>query len=139
VRFSLPAPPPLLWCRSASTTKLAELDLGYNEIKDDGACALAQAMKANAEGAPKDLKLNSNYITRQGHTQSQSQSHNHSTSFQHPSLSLGISCSLPNQSPIVPLFVLAPLSLLCRFGQVALSEAVDIVFEMSKKETTVHF
>ena len=28
--------------RTASTSKLVELDLGYNEIKDDGACALAQ-------------------------------------------------------------------------------------------------
>lgn len=49
-----------------------------------------QALKANAEAAPTDLKLNSNYITR--------------------------------------------------FGQVALSEAVDMVFEMAKgKTTTVHF
>lgn len=28
--------------RAAETKVLAELDLGYNEIKDDGACALAQ-------------------------------------------------------------------------------------------------
>ncbi len=50
----------------------------------------AQALKANAEGAPTDLKLNSNYITR--------------------------------------------------FGQVALSEAVDMVYEMAGgKMTTVHF
>lgn len=28
--------------RSHQNPKLAELDLGYNEIKDDGACALAQ-------------------------------------------------------------------------------------------------
>lgn len=28
--------------RSAESTQLAELDMGYNEIKDDGACALAQ-------------------------------------------------------------------------------------------------
>jgi hypothetical protein len=28
--------------RSAESKKLAELDMGYNEIKDDGACALAQ-------------------------------------------------------------------------------------------------
>ncbi len=32
----------LLPDRSSSTNKLVELDLGYNEIKDDGACALAQ-------------------------------------------------------------------------------------------------
>ncbi len=48
-----------------------------------------QALKANAEGAVKDLRLNNNYITR--------------------------------------------------FGQVALSEAVDMVFEMGGgKVTTVH-
>lgn len=28
--------------RSAESKMLGELDLGYNEIKDDGACALAQ-------------------------------------------------------------------------------------------------
>lgn len=28
--------------RTAESKVLAELDLGYNEIKDDGACALAQ-------------------------------------------------------------------------------------------------
>lgn len=28
--------------RSAESKLLAELDMGYNEIKDDGACALAQ-------------------------------------------------------------------------------------------------
>jgi hypothetical protein len=28
--------------RSAESKVLAELDMGYNEIKDDGACALAQ-------------------------------------------------------------------------------------------------
>ncbi|KAF6252092.1 hypothetical protein COO60DRAFT_1555123 [Scenedesmus sp. NREL 46B-D3] len=60
--------------------KLAELDMGYNEIKDDGACALAQALKANPECAVRELKLNANYITR--------------------------------------------------FGQVALTEAVDMVYEM---------
>ncbi len=48
-----------------------------------------QALKANAEAAPKDLRLNQNYITR--------------------------------------------------FGQVALSEAVDVVYELGKKMTTVHF
>lgn len=29
-------------CLTQESTKLRELDLGYNEIKDDGACALAQ-------------------------------------------------------------------------------------------------
>jgi hypothetical protein len=49
-----------------------------------------QGLKANAEAAPVDLKLNSNYITR--------------------------------------------------FGQVALREAVDLVYEMSKGKTmTIHF
>jgi len=46
--------------------KLSELDLGYNEIKDEGACALAQALKANPQGAPKELKVNANYITKFG-------------------------------------------------------------------------
>lgn len=45
---------------------LRELDMGYNEIKDEGACALAQALKANPEGAPRELKVNANYITRFG-------------------------------------------------------------------------
>jgi hypothetical protein len=49
---------------------------------------LLQAFKANSDAAPKDLKLNSNYITR--------------------------------------------------FGQVALGEAVDMVYEQ-KREMTVHF
>jgi hypothetical protein len=52
-------------------------------------CSCHQALKANAEGAVKDLRLNNNYITR--------------------------------------------------FGQVALSEAVDMVYEMGGgKVTTVH-
>jgi hypothetical protein len=32
--------------RTAETKVLGELDLGYNEIKDDGACALAQVFPA---------------------------------------------------------------------------------------------
>ncbi|GFH29382.1 predicted protein, partial [Haematococcus lacustris] len=57
--------------KSSENTRLGEIDLGFNEIKDEGACALAQhaasqAMKSNADGAPKDLKLASNYITRFG-------------------------------------------------------------------------
>lgn len=46
--------------------QLQELDLGYNEMKDEGACAIAQALKANPAGAPKELKVNSNYITNFG-------------------------------------------------------------------------
>ena len=137
-----PSPPPLhtRGLKAMENNALAELDLGYNEIKDDGACALAQvrwarsawlvsgawclacfrclsawlvsgaslffpqrhqlhyayhlssaaptcpsvdlntsppppprvftyvrqALKANVDGAPKDIKLNSNYITRFG-------------------------------------------------------------------------
>ena len=45
---------------------LNNLDLGYNEIKDEGAFALAQALKANAEGAVALLSLSSNYITKLG-------------------------------------------------------------------------
>lgn len=98
--------------REHTNEQLRELDLGYNEIKDDGACAIAQvlvtelaslihvvvvhatrrgvpamphvsllqALKNNPGGAPKELKVNSNYLTR--------------------------------------------------FGQVALTEALDMVYEM---------
>ncbi len=31
--------------QAAENSKLADLDLGYNEIKDDGACAIAQVGK----------------------------------------------------------------------------------------------
>lgn len=55
-----PSPP------SASAGGLDELDLGYNDIKDDGACALAQALKANPTGAPRNLKVNANYLGRFG-------------------------------------------------------------------------
>jgi hypothetical protein len=53
-------------------------------------CVELQSLKANAEGAPADLRLNSNYITG--------------------------------------------------MGQVALKEAVDMVYDMAKgKMTTIHF
>lgn len=68
---------------------LAELDLGYNEIKDEGACALAQALKANPGGAPKELKVNANYITR--------------------------------------------------FGQVALTEALDQVYDLGRREIVITY
>ena len=51
---------------SSNTGGLEELDLGYNDIKDDGACALAQALKANPSGAPRSLKVNANYLGRFG-------------------------------------------------------------------------
>ena len=51
---------------SGSGGGLDELDLGYNDIKDDGACALAQALKANPTGAPRSLKVNANYLGRFG-------------------------------------------------------------------------
>ena len=63
--------------------------MGYNEIKDEGACALAQALKANPEGAPRELKVNANYITR--------------------------------------------------FGQVALTEALDQVYDMGKREIVITY
>ena len=47
---------------------LERLDLGYNEIKDDGAFALAQAMKANPEGAAASINMSNNYITKFGKT-----------------------------------------------------------------------
>jgi Ran GTPase-activating protein (RanGAP) involved in mRNA processing and transport len=33
--------------RAMENTKLQELDLGYNEIKDDGACTIAQVGASN--------------------------------------------------------------------------------------------
>jgi Ran GTPase-activating protein (RanGAP) involved in mRNA processing and transport len=51
---------------SPSGGGLEELDLGYNDIKDDGACALAQALKANPSSAPRSLKVNANYLGRMG-------------------------------------------------------------------------
>lgn len=50
----------------SASAGLDELDLGYNDIKDDGACALAQALKANPTGAPRNLKVNANYLGRFG-------------------------------------------------------------------------
>lgn len=52
--------------REHSNPKLDDLDLGYNEIKDEGACAIAQALKANPDVAPKELKLSANYISQFG-------------------------------------------------------------------------
>ncbi len=75
--------------REHANERLAELDLGYNEIKDDGACQLALALKANPGGAPRELKVNANYITR--------------------------------------------------FGQVALTEAIDHVYDCGKREMTITF
>ena len=45
---------------------LTSLDLGYNEIKDKGAFALAQAIKNNADGAIQSISVNNNYITKFG-------------------------------------------------------------------------
>ena len=44
--------------------KLATLDLGYNEIKDQGAYALAQGLKNNGKQAISMLSVNNNYITK---------------------------------------------------------------------------
>jgi len=65
------------------------VDLSYNEIKDEGACALAQALKANPASAPRELKVNANYIGK--------------------------------------------------FGQVALLEALDMVYEMAGREIVITF
>jgi hypothetical protein len=45
---------------------LTSLDLGYNEIKDNGAFALAQAIKNNADASITSISLNNNYITKFG-------------------------------------------------------------------------
>ena len=51
---------------STVNENLTSLDLGYNEIKDKGAFALAQAIKNNAEGAIASISVNNNYITKFG-------------------------------------------------------------------------
>ena len=45
---------------------LVTLDLGYNEIKDNGAFALAQAIKNTADGSIQSISMNNNYITKFG-------------------------------------------------------------------------
>ena len=45
---------------------LISLDLGYNEIKDNGAYALAQAIKNNSNGSIQSISVNNNYITKFG-------------------------------------------------------------------------
>ena len=45
---------------------LISLDLGYNEIKDKGAFALASAIKKNANGSIQSISVNNNYITKFG-------------------------------------------------------------------------
>jgi hypothetical protein len=45
---------------------LTSLDLGFNEIRDKGAFALAQALKANGEAAVTTLNLSSNFFTKYG-------------------------------------------------------------------------
>jgi Ran GTPase-activating protein (RanGAP) involved in mRNA processing and transport len=45
---------------------LTSLDLGFNEIRDKGAFALAQALKANGEAAVTTLNLTSNFFTKYG-------------------------------------------------------------------------
>lgn len=51
--------------REHGNQNLKELDLSYNEIKDEGAVALANALKNNMGGAC-DLRLGNNEITREG-------------------------------------------------------------------------
>ena len=42
------------------------VDLGYNEIKDNGAFALAQAIKNTADESIQSISMNNNYITKFG-------------------------------------------------------------------------
>lgn len=68
---------------------LTSLDLGFNEIRDDGAFAIAQALKSNEDVAVTSLNIGSNFLTK--------------------------------------------------FGQSALSDARDHVFEMTEKEIAIFF
>ncbi|KAL1102177.1 hypothetical protein V6Z11_D05G346900 [Gossypium hirsutum] len=68
---------------------LYSLDLGFNEIRDDGAFAIAQALKANEDVTVTSLNLVSNFLTK--------------------------------------------------FGQSALTDARDHVYEMSEREVNIFF
>lgn len=48
------------WISQIVNESLTSLDLGYNEIKDQGAYALAQAIKNNGNGVLSEIKLNNN-------------------------------------------------------------------------------
>lgn len=45
---------------------LTSLDLGFNEIRDDGAFAIAQALKTNEDVAVSALNLGNNLFTKFG-------------------------------------------------------------------------
>ena len=45
---------------------LTSLDLGFNEIRDDGAFAIAQALKSNDDVAVTSLNIASNFLTKFG-------------------------------------------------------------------------
>ena len=46
--------------------RMTELDMGYNEIKDDGAYAMAEALKQNTDAALVELGMQNNYISKFG-------------------------------------------------------------------------
>jgi len=46
--------------------KMRELDMGYNEIKDKGAYAMAEALKQNTDAALVELGMANNYISKFG-------------------------------------------------------------------------
>ncbi|XVF02377.1 hypothetical protein REPUB_Repub04eG0170300 [Reevesia pubescens] len=86
------------WCQGAAclarslkvvNEALTSLDLGFNEIRDDGAFAIAQAFKANEDVTVTSLNLASNFLTK--------------------------------------------------FGQSALTDARDHVYEMSEREVNIFF
>ena len=45
---------------------LTKLELGYNEIKDKGAFAIAEALKNNSDTTIDQIELGNNYITQFG-------------------------------------------------------------------------
>ena len=92
-----------------------------------------QALKNNLEGAPKDLKLNFNYITPVGQIVP-------SINLTHLLPHLSYAQAMKNNPEGAPKDLKLNSNYITRFGQVALSDAVDMVFGSGKgKQVTVHF
>ncbi|CAI5947822.1 unnamed protein product [Closterium sp. NIES-65] len=107
--------------------QLSSLDLGFNEIRDRGAYALAEALKANGEAAVETLNLSSNYITKYGQ------------------VALSEAKDLVSEMTdtyqwFIPSFLRFPSVRVSNPSQVALSEAKDLVSEMNDgKEVNIYW
>lgn len=119
--------------RAHENRGLAELDLGYNEIKDDGACALAQARGGEMEGRR---------WGRGGGRARPAQPaarRRDAPTFVPPLLGPPPQALKANAEGAVRELRLNA-NYITRFGQVALGEAVDLVYELAGgKTTTVSF